>query len=106
MVNVDLKLALKSLALSLEKVLLHVIHEDQYAYVKGRSIFDAIWSIDNIMNFTKMKQLPGLMVAIDFEKAFDCISLQFLLNPFKSFNFCELLIKWVSVLLDHFLLCY
>ena len=71
MLNVDTKIALKALALRLEKVLPFVINEDQYACVKNRTIFDAVRSIDNIMEYTRINQVPGLMVAIDFEKAFD-----------------------------------
>ena len=58
LLNVDTKIASKALALRLEKVLPHIIHGDQYAYVKGRTIFDAVRSIDDIMEFTKTKQIP------------------------------------------------
>ena len=74
MLNVDVKIASKALASRLVKVLPYIINEDQYAYVKGRTIFDAVRTIDDIMEFTKIEQLPGLMVALDFEKAFDSLS--------------------------------
>ena len=74
LLNVDVKIASKALASRLEKVLPEIIHPDQYAYVKGRTIFDAVRTIDDIMEYTKIKQLPGLMVAFDFEKAFDSLS--------------------------------
>ena len=77
LLNVDTKIASKALALRLEKVLPHIIHGDQYAYVKGRTVFDAVRSIDDIMEFTRTKQIPGLMVAIDFGKAFDSLSWNF-----------------------------
>ena len=75
-----------------------VIQDDQYAYVKGRTIFDGICTIDNIMEYTKIKQTPGLMVAFDFEKAFDSVSWTFLFKVLKSFNFGKPFISWVSVL--------
>ena len=74
LLNVDMKIASKALALRLEKILPEIIQADQYAYVKGRTIFDAIRTIDDIMEYTKIQQLPGLMVAFDFEKAFDSLS--------------------------------
>lgn len=37
--------------------------------LKGRTIFDAMRTIDGIMEFTKVNHLLGLMVAFDFEKA-------------------------------------
>ena len=93
--NVDTKIVSKAFALRLEKILPHIINGDQYAYAKGRSIFDAVRSIDDIMDFAKMNQLPGLMMAIDFEK--DPVSLNFLLEALRCFNFGHSFIKWVSV---------
>ena len=51
-----------------------------------------------IDEFTKIKQLPGLTVVLDFEKAFDSLSWNFLLKTLKSFNFGESFTKWVSIL--------
>ena len=89
----DAKIASKALASRLVKVPPHIINEDQYAYVKGRTIFDAVRTIDDMMD----KQLPGLLVAFDFEKAFDSLSWDFLLRCLKSFNFGQSFINWVSV---------
>ena len=85
------------MALRLEKVLPFVINDDQYAYVKNRTIFDAVRSIDDIMEYTRINQVPGLMVAIDFEKAFDSLSWNFLSNALRSFNFGNSFINWISV---------
>ena len=105
LLNVDTKIASMALALRLEKVLPHIIHGDQYAYVKGRTIFDAVRSIDDIMEFMKTKQIPGLMVAIDFEKAFDSLSWNFLTKPLKSFNFGESFTKRVTVFYSNISSC-
>ena len=87
LLNVDTKIASKALALRLDIVWPFVINDDQYAYVKKRTIFDAVRSIDGIMEHTRINQVPGLMVAIDFEKAFDSLSWNFLSNALRSFNF-------------------
>ena len=47
-INVDAKIASKALAKRLENVLPEVIHLDQIAFVKGRTIFDAIRTIDDV----------------------------------------------------------
>ena len=75
-----------------------MIGEDQYAYIKGRTIFDAARSIDDIMEFTKLRKLPGLMIMFDFEKTFDSLSWNFLLRTLKAFNFGESFIIWIFVL--------
>ena len=50
------------------------------------------------MEYTKLKQLPGIMIAYDFEKVFDSLSWYFVFKALKSFNFGESFIKWVSAL--------
>ena len=90
LINVDAKIASKTLAKRLEKVLPEIIHSNQNAFVKGRSIFDAIR--------TKEKDLPGILVAIDFEKAFDTLNLNFLIRTLHKFNFGPSFIQWIRTL--------
>jgi len=72
LLNVDMKIA--SLYAWRKFYQRSIIQADQYAYIKGRTIFDTIRTIDDIMEYTKIQQLSGLMVAFDFEKAFDSLS--------------------------------
>ena len=53
LLNVDAKLASKTLAKRLEKVLLEVIHFNQNAFVKGRTIFDAVRTIDDVIEYAR-----------------------------------------------------
>ena len=68
LINVDAKIISKVLAKRLEKVLPNLIHPSQNAFVKGRSIFDAIRSIDDIVDYTKRNSwlgFTGLEIATD-----------------------------------------
>ena len=76
LVNVDAKLGFKTLAKPLEKVL----HFNQNAFVKGRTIFDAVRTIDDVIEYARYKDIPGILVAIDFEKAFASLNFNFLFN--------------------------
>ena len=67
----DAKIGSKAIALRLQKVLAEIIHFNQNAYVKGRTIRDAVRTIDDILEYTERKKINGLLVAIDFQKAFD-----------------------------------
>ena len=78
LLNVNVKIASKALTLRLEKVLSELISVDPCAYVKGRNIFDPVWTVDDIMDYTKLRNIPGLIVTIDFEKAFNSLSCTFL----------------------------
>ena len=73
LLNVDYKIGSKALAIRLEKILPCIIHENQCAYVKGRMIFDAVRSINDVMEYTKLQNIPGLMTTFDFKKAFDSL---------------------------------
>ena len=68
--NTDAKLASKTLAKRLEKVLPEVIHFNQNAFAKGRTIFDAVTvtTIDDVIEYARYKDIAGILVAIDFEK--------------------------------------
>ena len=49
-----------------------IILANQNAFVKGRSIFAALRTIDEVVDFTKRNCLP-----IDSEKAFDTLEFNF-----------------------------
>ena len=64
-----------------------IIHFDQSAFVKGRTIFDAIRTIDDVIEHTMNRDISGILVAIDFEKSFDSLNFSFLLRVLHAFNF-------------------
>ena len=97
LINVDAKIISKFLAKRLENVLPHLIHYNQNAFVKGRSIFDAVRTIDDIVDYTKRNSWPGILIAIDFEKAFDTLNFQFLIRTLHKFNFGPSFIQWIRV---------
>ena len=98
LINVDPKIASKTLAKRLEKVLPEIIYSSQNAVVKGRSILDAIRTIDDVMEYTKEKELSGILVAIDFEKAFDTFDFNLSIRTLHKFNFRPSFIQWIRTL--------
>ena len=71
LINMDAKIASKDLAKRLENTLPEIILFNQNAFVKGGTIFDAIRTIEDVVDYTKQKGLSGILLAVDFEKAFD-----------------------------------
>ena len=98
LINVDAKIISKVLAKRLEKVLPYIIHANQNAFVKGRSIFDALRAIDDVVNYSKRNCLSGILIAIDFEKAFDTLEFNFLTRILHKFNFGPSFIHWIRIL--------
>lgn len=50
----------------------------QSRFMKGRYINENERFVYDIMAYTKSEHIPGLLVLIDFEKAFDSISWSFI----------------------------
>ena len=50
-----------------------------------------------MMKFTDEKNIPGLLLLIDFEKAFDSLSWNFLHKALEHLNFGDSIRKWVKV---------
>jgi hypothetical protein len=49
--------------------------------------------IYDILHFTEENDIPGILLLIDFEKAFDSISWSFIYDTLKFFNFGESVIE-------------
>ena len=75
-------------------VLHTVIKRDNF--VKDRFIGETIRSIYDIMEFTAEENIPGLLVFIDFKKAFDNVEWNFLYWCLEIFNFGPDFIHWVK----------
>ena len=54
------------------------------------------------MRHAKDKRLTGLLLCVDFEKAYDSVSFKYIKKVLEFFNFDEALISWVEILLDDF----
>ena len=96
----DVKIGSKAIAKRLEKILPYVIHHNQCAYVKGRTIFDAVLirTIEDVMDFTEKCHIDGRLICIDFQKAFDTVSREFLFLTLSAFGFGSSFIQWVYTL--------
>ena len=95
LINVDVKIGSKAIAKRLENVLPSIIHHNQSAYVKGRTIFDAVRTIEAIMDYTERYKISGKMICIDFKKAFDSVSRTFLRRTLSAFCFGPSFIQWI-----------
>ena len=97
LINVDAKIGSKAMAKRLEEEQRKLIHFNQCAYVKDRSAFDGLRTNENIMHYyTALNTTPGLMIAVDFEKAFESINWTFLWKTLRSFGFGPSFIKRVQ----------
>lgn len=100
--NSDYKILAKCLANRLAnrlgKVITTIVAEDQVGYIKGRSVAKTLRKIDDVIDFYNLKQRPGMLLALDFRKAFDSISKKLMFTAFRMFGFGNDFPRWVDVL--------
>ena len=74
---------------------------DQVGYIKGRYIGENVRIVEDMMFYTSKNNIPGFMVLIDYEKAFDMVKWDFLLRTQTTFNFGLNFIKWIRLLYNN-----
>ena len=98
LLNTDYKILAKILSVRLGSVLDKIVHPDQTAYIKGRFIGENIRLIEDVIHYAKLLHKPGILLAIDFEKAFDTLKWSYLQKTLTSFGFGEIFCRWVKIL--------
>ena len=98
LLNTDYKIAAKALANRIKSVLPSIINNDQTGFMKNRFIGENIRLIDCIIQYAAKENIPGLLLFIDFEKAFDSLEWSFIANSLRFFGFGPSIINWVKVL--------
>jgi hypothetical protein len=81
-------------------VLPTIIAPDQTAYVKGRFIGEGIRLVSDVLEISKKYNVPGYLLTVDLEKAFDSIDHTFLKACLIRFGFGDNFLAWVSILLN------
>ena len=97
LLNVIYKMASAVISNRLKLVLHNLIHEDQKGFIAGRFIGENIRLIYDVLFVTKNQNIPGLLLSIDFEKAFDTVSWKFISKTLDYFNFGDSVKKWIKL---------
>jgi hypothetical protein len=96
LLNVDLKIGSKAIANRVAKIIHKLISKEQTAFVSGRYIGDAVRTVADVMYYTKDKNIPGILLCIDFEKAYDSVDHNFLHKIINVFNFGKSFQNWIK----------
>lgn len=72
---------------------------------KDELFFDAVRTISDVMEFTKMRDCQSIMTAIDFEKAFDSLNWNFFLKSLEFFGFGEYVFAWIKTFYKNVTCC-
>ena len=96
--NTDYKILTKIIATRLTNVAPGIIHPDQAGFIRGRSIFDQIDQTATVINYAKLKEVNGAIVALDQEKAYDKITHPYLWKILEKFAFPNETINLIKAL--------
>lgn len=98
LLNSDLKILAKALALRLETTMHDVISEDQTGFILGRHSFTNVRRLLNIIHSPASSAIPEVVIALDAEKAFDRVEWEYLFACLKKFGYGPNFISWINLL--------
>ena len=99
--NTDYKILTKAIATRLTNIAPSIIHPDQAGFIRGRSIFDQIDQTATTINYARMKEINGAIVALDQEKAYDKIMHPYLWRILEKFAFPREMITMIKTLYEN-----
>jgi hypothetical protein len=73
-----------------------VIHPCQTAFIKGRFITDGVALLQEVLRETKFRKQEGVVLKIDFEKAYDKVNWEFLFDCCRQKGFSSNWLVWIK----------
>lgn len=90
------KIVSKLLANRMKKVMPFIIDESQSAFIEGRHLLHSMLIANEVIEEAKRDSKSCLVFKVDFEKAYDSMSWDFLLYMLQRTGFCPKWVKWIE----------
>ncbi|CAM5087299.1 unnamed protein product [Natator depressus] len=98
LLSTDYKIVAKAISLRLGSMMADVIHRDQTYTVPGRSIFDNLFLVRDLLELGRRDGLSFALLSLDQEKAFDRVDHGYLLGTLHAFGFGPQFVSFLQVL--------
>jgi hypothetical protein len=89
LLNVSFKIFTKVATLRLNTVADHVVRPSQTAFMQGRNILDGVVTLHETVHELHSKKLNGVILKLDFEKAYDKVKWTFLQQTLRMKGFSD-----------------
>jgi hypothetical protein len=96
LLNCSFKMFSKLLTLMLEKVCHRIIAKEQSTFIRGRYILDSVVVAPEVVHSIHKSKIPRVILKLDYEKAYDRMNLDFLLEILRLRSFGETWIGWIK----------
>jgi len=90
------KVIAKILANRLKGVLSKVIDKHQAVFLSGRGLLESVLIANEMVDFLRKNKLKGVIVKVDFEKAYDSMDWDFLMYMMNRLGFRPKWINWIK----------
>jgi len=90
------KIVSKVLAKRMKKVMSFIVDETQSAFIEGRHLLHSVLIANKVIEEAKRSSQPCLEFKVDYEKAYDSVSWNFLLYLLERTGFSSKWIKWIA----------
>ena len=74
-----------------------IINEDQTGFLSGRFIGENTRMVYDTIEYCDSHDIPGLLLVLDFSKAFDTIEWKFINEALEIFNFGNIFIEMIKL---------
>lgn len=97
--NCSFKIFTKLLPIRLGKIYDTLICPQQSAFIRGRYILESVVVAHEVVHSLHKSKEPGVVIKLDYEKAYDKVSWEFIFEILESRGFGRKWIEWIRMVL-------
>lgn len=100
LLNCSYKIFTRVLTARIGQIADRLIRNNQTAFIKGRFILDSVVTAHEIIHSVYHDKEKGVILKLDYEKAYDEVNWEFLLDILRKRGFGDRWIGWIKLILE------